>query len=84
MKTLKRIVLGAALLGAGCFTLPTDKSDPAPQPLRAVAEAPPPPAVMPEQVNDRNARAMASALAQELDYAAHEHPAAKTPRAAEE
>jgi hypothetical protein len=72
MKTITGIVLGATLLGAGCLPMQTDKSDP--MPLRAVAEAPPPPAVMPEQVNERNARAMAEALAQELDYAARERP----------
>jgi hypothetical protein len=80
MKTMNRIVLGVCLLGAGCLSLPAEKPESPQPPLRAAAEAPPPPSILPEQVNEHNARAMADALAQELDHATRER-SAKAPAA---
>ena len=70
MKRMRWIVLGATLLGTGCIALPTER--PSPAPAKQVAEVPPPPTVMPEEVNEKNAHAKAEALMRELDYAAQE------------
>lgn len=83
MKRFGRLMLLAALAGPGCLTLPAPWKDAKPeQPVTAENDVTPaPPPVLPEQVNESNAREMLSALREELDYAANERPAA--PKAAE-
>jgi len=52
-----------------------DETHKAPPPVPVVM-TPAPPMVTPDEVNEVNAVEKARALAQELDYAANEHPAA--------
>jgi hypothetical protein len=80
MKTACCLVLCAALAETGCVTLPPLWPDHKPAPAAAATPAPvPPPTVTPEQVNDANAKAMAAALQQELDYAAQPPAPARAP-----
>ncbi len=70
MKRIFWIVLGAALLGPGCFTAPVQQPEQA-KPLLPPKPppAPPPPAVTADGITPANARDKVNALAQELDYA---------------
>jgi hypothetical protein len=72
MKRIGRLILLAALAGSGCMTLPPLWTDAKPEQPDVVetAETTPPPPVLPEQVNEANAREMLNALRAELDYAA--------------
>jgi hypothetical protein len=82
MKRFGRLMLLAALAGPGCLTLPPMWKDAKPeQPAAPEVDVAPPPPVLPEQVNESNAKEMLNALREELDYAANERPAA--PKAAE-
>jgi hypothetical protein len=77
--TRKRcFLLALALAGPGCLGPMTHLDEeahkmPAPVP---VVMTPAPPIVTPDEVTDANAGEKARALAQELDYAANERPAA--------
>jgi hypothetical protein len=64
MKRVASLLLLAALGGAGCVALPGWNNTPTPQ---EAAPAPPPPAVLPEEVNEGNARDKARALLAEID-----------------
>jgi hypothetical protein len=82
MKRFGRLILLTALAGPGCLTLPPLWKDAKPeQPAAVETNLAPPPPVLPEQVNESNAKEMLNALREELDYAANERSA--TPKAAE-
>jgi hypothetical protein len=70
VKRIAWIVLGAALAGPGCLNLTTLPKEAAPPPptAAAAAPAPAPPAVVPEQVNDKNAWDKAKALGVEIAH----------------
>ena len=77
MKRIGRLILLAALAGSGCMTLPPlwiEAKPEQPDVVETTATTPPPP-VLPEQVNETNAKDMLNALREELDYAANERPA---------
>ena len=78
MKRIGWLMLLAALAGPGCMTLPPLWMEAKPEQPAIVEteERTPPPPVLPEQVNETNARDMLNALGEELDYAANERPAA--------
>jgi hypothetical protein len=59
----------AACAGTGCFSLPHfwDGNKPPAKPAPQAPAPAPAPEVMPEQVNDSNARQMADKLQQEVD-----------------
>jgi hypothetical protein len=82
MKRFASLLLLAALAAPGCLTLPplwTDlQSDPSVVVETDRAPLPPPP-VLPEQVNEANAKEMLNALREELDYAATEPTPAPKP-----
>jgi hypothetical protein len=62
-------VLGAALAGPGCLNLPALQKEAAPPPTAAAAApAPAPPAVVPEQVTEKNAHDKALALKAEIEH----------------
>lgn len=87
MKTLAYVLLLSVWAGAGCVGLetmglqtkpPAKPAKPAPRAEEPVPP-PPPPAVTADQITDKNAAEMVTALREELDCAA-DHPAA-TPKA---
>jgi ABC-type transport system substrate-binding protein len=70
MKRIFWIVLGAALVGPGCFTAPVQQPEQA-KPLLPPKPppAPPPPAVTADGITSANAWDRANAMTQELNYA---------------
>jgi hypothetical protein len=73
------IVLALVLAGPGCLSLPHLKKDESPPVAAAPAPPPAPPAVSPEQVNDKNARDQAQALRAEINHDLSSTPAADSP-----
>jgi hypothetical protein len=73
MKRVACLLLLTALTGTGCIALPgwKDTAPTAPQ-----GPLPPPPAVLPDEVNDANAHDKARALLAEIDHDTANPPAA--------
>jgi hypothetical protein len=69
-------LLVLALTGPGCLSSGTHGEAKSQQPPVQIREAPPPPAITADQVNEANAASIPQALGREMDYEANQLSAA--------